>query len=345
VISLKRFLDADREKLQALERMVDLLLQGILVHTIEGASQDYASLRYRIRGIAEAISKAKAGQDYLIQAGALNSSLEEYRRRTDKYFEQRRAEMKNIIHMLTATISAISEASHENLRRLRSIEEDVSGAAQIEDVRLIKSKLDECLQEIRSETARQKAHTSRMIEELTGELRNAQTSMLSDRAGGDQRKPCASAPAQTLDLATGLPGRVAAENAIERACHELAPVFVGVIVLDSLPAIHIKYGHSAAQVLQAFVNDIAQKLSHADELFRWTDPTLLALLRSSAKIDRARAEFARLLEQKFEHTIQTASHVVHFPVAKRWSVLPLESSPAQTYRKIDSFIAPAPQRD
>lgn len=53
--------------------------------------------------------------------------------------------MKNIIHMLTATISAISEASHGNLRRLRSIEEDVSGAAQIEDVRLVKSKLGECL--------------------------------------------------------------------------------------------------------------------------------------------------------------------------------------------------------
>jgi len=51
------------------------------------------------------------------------------------------------------------------------------------------------------------------------------------------------------------------------------------------------------------------------------------------------------MEQKFEHTIQRASHVVHFPVAKRWSVLPLESSPGQTYRKIDIFIAPALERD
>jgi GGDEF domain-containing protein len=276
----------------------------------------------------------------------LISSLEDYRRRTNKYFEQRRAETKNIIHMLTATISAISAASNENLLRLRKIEEDVSGAAQIEDVRAIKSKLWECLEDIRSETERQKAHTSHTVEELSRSLRRVQSSILSDQNDGDRGKPGANAAARALDPVTGLPARYAAETAIERAYHGVSAVSVGIIVIESLPAINVKYGHSTGdQVLQAFGDYIAQKLAPEDELFRWTGPTLLALLHRSAKIERVRGEFARLMEQKFEHTTQTASHVVHFPVARRWEVLPLESTPEQMYRKIDLFVAPSLERE
>jgi GGDEF domain-containing protein len=346
VISLKKFLDADRGKLEALQRMVELLLQGVLVHTVEGAPEDYAWLRVNIQRISEAVAGAKSGQDYLVQAGALNSSLEDYRRRTAKYFEQRRAEMKNIIHMLTATISAISEASNENLQRLRKIEQDVSDAAQIEDVRLIKSKLGECLEDIRRETERQKAYTSHTVEELTRGLRGAQSSSLSDPNAADKGKQGANPAGRALDPVTGLPARYEAETAIYRAYHKMAAVSVGIIVIESLPAINVKYGRSTGdQVLQAFGDFIAQKLAADDQLFRWTGPTLLALLHRSAKIERVRGEFARLMEQKFEHTTQTASHVVHFPVARRWEVLPLESTPEQMYRKIDLFVAPSLERE
>jgi GGDEF domain-containing protein len=352
MISLKKFLDSDREKLEALERLVDLLLQGTLVHTIEGAPDDYASLRDRIQRISAAIAKAKSGEEYLIQAGAFNSSLEEYRRRTSQFFEQRRAEMKNIIHMLTNTISAISEASKENLERLRRIEAEVSNAAQVEDVRVIKSKLSECLEEIRKEAERQKTHTSRTLEELGKVVRRAQTTIASDpaaKAGDRPAEPPGAAPATPeLDQVTGLPGRQPAEDAIERACCREEPVFAGVIIIDSLPAINLKYGRGTGdEVLQGFGDYIAQRLAPDDELFRWSGPTLVALLRRSAKIEQVRSEFARLMEQKFEHTIQRSSRAIHFPVAKRWAVLqiPIGSAPGQLYRKIDAFISPAIDSD
>jgi diguanylate cyclase (GGDEF)-like protein len=343
VISLKRFLDADREREEALERVIQLLLQGMILHSIEGLPEDHAMFRQSIQAILEALTQPQTPQDYLVQAGAANRSIEEYHRRTVKYFERRHTAMQTMIGMLAGAIGSIAEASEKNLSRLQEIEGQVASAAEIEDVRSIKTKLTDCLEDIRRERARQKTDASERVERLSEGLDRARGD---DATGAPSKPDTQSPPVAETDSVTGLPGRVAAEAAIDRACHLQQPVSAAVIVLDSLPAINARYGRNAGDaVLQSFADSLAQKLAPEDALFRWTGPALVGLLRRPEKTEGIRKEFGRLMEQKFEYTIQTPSRAILLPIARRWAVLPMGQTPAAIFNKIDNFVSPAIGRD
>ena len=246
MISLKKFLDTDRALEQALRRVVERLLEGIRLHTIETEPDDFAAFRGSIQQIAKAISQTESPEELLVQSGATVKTLEGYARQGAKYFGRRNAEFQNIFKMLTGTIKTISAASDENLRQLREIESRVVSAVQIEDVCLMKSKLSEVLDQIRRESERQKAETSRSVEALNKSLRQA----------------------PELDPATGLHGRRSAESALERFCEAEQPWYAAVLVVDSLPSIGLRFGSATAnEVLQSFGDFMAQLLSPQDQLF------------------------------------------------------------------------------
>jgi GGDEF domain-containing protein len=333
VISLKKFLLADPEDENVLERVIRLLLQGIVLHTIRGAPEDYAAFQESIRQIFEAISHAKTAGDYLVQAGAAIRSIEDYHSHTSKYIDRRFTEMQEMIGMLTSAITSISEGSNESLRRLRDIEEGIAAAAQIEDVRLIKHKLGECLDNIRRESERQKIQASEIIAKLSEGLERAQG------GGGGQHLP--ERRAFDPDPVTGLPGRPAAEDALQRAYDLRQPLTAVVIVLDTLYAINNRFGRSTGdEVLQAFAHYLAQALVSGEEMFRWSGPALLILLHQPVKAGGIRGELVRAIEQKFSHTAQTRSRVVDFPIAKHWTVRSLRSNATDFFKEIDRVVTP-----
>jgi GGDEF domain-containing protein len=317
VISLKKFLDTDRALEQALRRVVERLLEGIRLHTIETEPDDFAAFRGSIQQIAKAISQTESPEELLVQSGATVKTLEGYARQGAKYFGRRNAEFQNIFKMLTATIKTISAASDENLRQLREIESRVVSAVQIEDVCLMKSKLSEVLDQIRRESERQKAETSRSVEALNKGLRHA----------------------PELDPATGLHGRRPAESALERFCEAEQPWYAAVLVVDSLPSINLRFGGGTAnEVLQSFGDFVAQLLSPQDQLFRWSEHTLLGILLRSGGPSRVREDFSRMMEHnKFEYTVRTSSRSVLLPITVRWAVLPMMAPAARWIHKIDSF--------
>jgi GGDEF domain-containing protein len=95
------------------------------------------------------------------------------------------------------------------------------------------------------------------------------------------------------------------------------------------------------EVLQAFGDYLAQLLPPEDELFRWDGPALAALARGPEKPERVREQFVKILEKKFEHSIQTSSRNIILSVTHRWAVLPLAPTAEAVFQKIDLFISPA----
>ena len=242
-----------------------------------------------------------------------------------------------LIHMLMDAIRLLSSPGPETLERLEGLERELTGAVDLDDLRKVKPKLAACLEEVCRESRQRESadETAKPAIPAKDHVRNR----LLARFG---KKTAEEPQVQTLDPVTGLPQRHAAENALEQALRSKRPISPAVIVIDSLPAINMRFGRETGDaLLQAFGDFVAQTLSPEDELFRWTGPAFVALLRHPIKDERGASEFTRLMEQKFEHTIRTGSRNIHLSPAKRWTVLVVHSKAAEMFQEIDRFVSPA----
>ena len=171
MISLKKLL-TDNETAHTLMRVVQLLLQGIALHTVEGDSEDYARFRESIAQVGCRLEEEISSSEALAQAGAVLKALDEYNRRTSNYVRLQNVELQAIVKMLTSTVGAIALAGDQSVRQLQEIEKQVASASQLEDVRLVRAKLSDCLEDIRRETERQRTETGRTVERLVEPLRS-----------------------------------------------------------------------------------------------------------------------------------------------------------------------------
>jgi len=318
VISLKKFLDSNIEPDLAAARVVQRLMEGIHLHSVEAEPEDYVSFRASIQQIAQAMSRAATAEELMVQTGAALKTLETYARKAARYFGRRNAEFQTMFRMLTGTIKTISDTSDENLRQLREIESHVLSAVEIEDVCLMKSQLSDVLDQIRLETQRQKTEALQRVDELKRCLRQA----------------------PDLDLVTGLPGRPQAESTLERVCESEKPWYAAVLVVESLTAINLRFGEGVGnEVLQSFAEFVSERLSPEDHLFRWSKQTLLGLLLRFEGAAPVREFFARTIDRnQFEHTVITPSRNVLLPITVRWAVFPVAPPSRDLVKKMDAFV-------
>ena len=141
-----------------------------------------------------------------------------------------------------------------------------------------------------------------------------------------------------LDSITNLPDRASAEDAILRAYAADTPACVGLLVVDRLNTLNLRFGNKVGdEILRHYAETLRQNLPAEDRLFRWGGGALAALLLRPARIEQMRREFGRLVDTGYEHTVNTPSREVHLPILPRWAVWPMMASPALLMQKLDSF--------
>jgi diguanylate cyclase (GGDEF)-like protein len=334
VISIKKFLSLDKEAERAPMHVVRALIQGIGEHAIAGEADDCARFRECIRTISDALIDGIAPEQLLVHTGAVLRALEDHNRRTSRQMALHFAELQNMVKMLTGTIGAVSVTGSANISRLSGIEKLVASASELDDVRLIKTRLSDCLTDIRSEAERQRKDNRATVDQLTQGLDEAR-----------KRSPVSfEAPAQ--DAVTGLPLRPAAETALANTSQAGASAYAAVFVLDRLQAVNLRFGSEVGdEVLREFSRMIQKKLSAGDQLFRWSGPALLALLPRPSSVERVRNEIASIVDTKLEHIVETSSRSIMIPIAARWTVLPTVAAPRLIYQRIDTFAAELAARE
>lgn len=320
MISLKKSI-ADNETEQALMRAIQLLLQGMGLHAVAGDPDDHAEFRREIDKTLQRVDEVTSTGDLVVQAKLALNALEIYNRRTLSYLRLPAMELQAMVKMLTSTVSTIAEAGGENVRRLRDIEQQVQFASLIEDVRQIKTKLGECLEGIRRESERQKAETNRTVDQLNQDLSRVQKEKL-----------------PKTDEATGLPSRSQAEEAIGKACQEGAQAYALAVQIDRIRIFNSRFGYEVGdELLRYLAGFLRKQLPEKDLLFRWSGPTLVALLFRPHDLERVRDEIGRIMDFKHEHTVQTASRTVLLPISARWAIFPMMAPLAHLLQKVDSF--------
>jgi GGDEF domain-containing protein len=325
VISLKKFL-ADNETEASLMRMVKLLLQGIVLHSLEGDPADYSRFRDNIAQVERRLDEEISTPELPVLAGSALKALDDYNRRTSACLRLRSVEFQTMVKMLTETVSAITAAGDTNVQQLLEIEKQVEAATEIEDVRQIKGRLSECLDGIRRETQRQRSETARNAEDLMRGLESAQAAQADS----------STAP----DPVTGLPPRALAEEAFAQACRDEAQAYVLAVVVDRIQILNKRFGYEVGdEIMRYFAGFLKGQLQPKDQLFRWTGPTLTGLVFRPNRLDRVRDEIGRIMELKYEHTVRTPSRTILLPISVRWALFPMMASPRLLTQKIENFIS------
>jgi GGDEF domain-containing protein len=323
VISIRRYMQYESQPEDSVPLpMLQTLIEGIERYSVPGAPEESARFRECSRQLLSAIESHASADELQRHTASLLEAFKQHNQRAVESWQQPMAESQAKVRVLTEVISAISGSSSENIRRLQEIKGQLLSAADVREIRSLRARLFQYLDGVLAEAERQRAEADRAAEKL---LCCNQRQVPPENGG----------PVPDLDAATGLPLREAAEEAISQACEDGTPAFVVVMVINQVATVRRSFGAQFGDLLlQRFAASIRPQLPAIDQLFRWTGPTIVALVRRRTALE-VRGVIEPLLLQRL--SLKTVNPDVQVPISARWSVLPLMASPRLLFHKIDSF--------
>ncbi len=309
----------------ALRRALALLFQSLELHSVLGDEADYAQFRSGMQAITSRFGGDTPAEEVLIIVGEAVTAFREYSERTTRYRKAQAAEYQRMVAMLTDTITATSHASDRAVGRLQDIEKKLERASVIEDVRVLRMQLNDCLEAIRDEIRRQESE------------RSASESRISTIDPGISAM---AAQVQEADTVTGLPGRAAAERAFEEARARGGHWYAVAVVANRLASINSRFGYAVGDhLLRKLCEGVRSGLSADDRVFRWSGPCLVALLLRTAPEHEVKNELRRITGALKEDLVDIGNRSVLLPMSPAWAIFPLNEPSRIIREKIEQFVA------
>jgi GGDEF domain-containing protein len=330
MISLRKFWSAAPPEPEegSLMRVIRLLMQGIALHAVEGDPLDYQTFRRDMQEQMDAAERIPPAAELMLSIGAILKALEGYNARTTRHLRMQGAELHHMIAMLTRTVAMLGSGSEESVGRLREIEGQIEKTSAIEDVRVLKARLADCLESIRAETKRQKADSSSTVASLQAEIRESQARITAAGAG------------PVLDPTTGLPARIAAQSALSEWALQPKPPYAGLFIVDRILLFNSRFGYEVGdRVLKAYQEELRARLPAGDQIFRWSGPAFLVLLHRPDRIEKVREQLRFLLPGKIERNFELSNRSVLLSISATWAVFPIGQPLEGLIEQLDSFLS------
>jgi GGDEF domain-containing protein len=321
MLSFKKYLNEEKDDMTSwLVRIVMLLLEATALHAIDYDPDELVEFRRQIRQTIEKFEQTTVSHSTLIIAGEAVRSLQIYNQSVERFIRNVGAEKQTIIAEMTEAFLKLAHASELSGQNLRRIEKDLAKACKVQDLRLLKSKMHECLETISQEAARQ--------EERARELKAPGTNLID-------------APAR-YDQLTGLPTWQHAEARIKEIIDGERPGYVLVMVVKNLDSVNRRVGFAVGdQILTLIGQSVGRHLSGADQLFRWRGPCFVAVIERSKKYDHVLAEAAKIGSISLEKEIEAQGRSMFFKAAMAWTLLRFNNTSlaVEISKQIDEFAA------
>ena len=229
--------------------------------------------------------------------------------------------------LLTRAVAALGAGSEKSLGRLREIEAQIEKTSAIEDVRVLKLRLGDCLESIRSEATRQKNESSRAVETLNAEIQQSRQRISVVR------------PAPAHDPATGLPAREAAIAALTEWSLHANPPFAGLFMVDRVPLINARFGYAVGdQVLKIYLEELREHLAPADQVFRWSGPAFVVLLNRPDPIEKVREQLHYTVPGKVERNFELSNRSAMLTISAAWAIFPVSPPVENLIEQLDGFL-------
>jgi GGDEF domain-containing protein len=329
MISLKKYFSRQPDTETAHRRIIGLFLQGIALHAVEGDKTEFEQFRHDMDGCSETLSPETTTSELLVVVGRSLRAMEDYNQRTSKFIRRQSTELQHIVSMLTKALITIGSSSEQSVTRLQDIEKSIESTQAVEDIKILKLRLKECLEAVHEEAQRQRQDGQNTLVTMQQELDSAHK-----RIGSVPITPA------EMDTATGLPGQQEAERAIRRAVGSPAHKFLVVAVCSRVHAVNARFGYSVGdRVVAALAEHFRKSLSAKDQIYRWRGPTLVALLERAERIDQIRTEIRNFADARIDKTMEIGQRTVLIPISAAWVVFPVLPPLDVFLRQIEIFTA------
>jgi GGDEF domain-containing protein len=330
--TLKSYLFPDNgpEVESSYRRMMDLFLQAISLHAVEGDQTEFERFRSDMAAFGNRLTADLSLSNRLLVVGEVIRALGEYNRHTSKFLSIQSTELQKMIAMLTRTVIAVGTSSETSVARLQEIEKTMEQARFLDDIRSVKAQLGDCLERVRGEATRHKAEGKALVETLQQQLADSK-----DLSAGASR-------AVNLDPATGLADKAEAQRALEQAANsqEVSGKFVLIAVVNRMRAVNARFGYNIGdQILGMVAEYFRRSLPAEDKLCRWQGPALLAILSRKVSLTLVRHEIRRFAEARLEKTFVVGERSIMLPVSTSWTVFPLIGPADAMLRRIEIFTS------
>jgi GGDEF domain-containing protein len=292
----------------------------LLHSTLDGLSGQVESdspLKSRISALARGIDERSTSVE--IQA-AITAALElvcDSHLTRSKHAADQVVELRSILRSMTGTITFLSESRTTAVQQLNYIERQLEQATEIEDVRLLRSRLTKCLGLVREETAR-----------LNGES--------ADRPETPSRR------LGSLDSVTGLPGREIGEQLLGEKIMTGRSYSLALFVPERLALVKRRHGSSAEdQVLVQVAQHLAKQIPASVSLCRWTGPAFFAFAEAQTGGGGPERVWKQLAGRQIEQTIELDRRtvLVRITLASMVKQVSLESPLIPLFQELDQFVA------
>jgi diguanylate cyclase (GGDEF)-like protein len=321
MVSFKKYLDQEKEDVTSwLVRIVILLLEASALHAVEHDADEHAEFRRQIHETIEKFEQTTESRETLIIAGEAVKALQIYNKSVERFIRNLSAEKQAVIGAMTESFLKLAHTSELSAQSLRALEKKLASAGQLRDVRLLRSKLEDCLGDICQEAARQ--------EERARELKAA-----------ENNSAAALAP---HDPVTGLPGLQHAEAHIKEIIDAGRPGYVLVLCVKNLDNVNRRVGFAAGdQILTLIGKTVARSLGSQDRLFRWRGPCFATVMERSESHDRVLKEAARIGSITLEKEVDGQGRTLFLKASLAWTLIRLQdvSETNEISKQIDAFVA------
>ena len=308
-------------------RVIGLLLQGIALHAVEGTNGERKRFQDQMDQCLETASSEPPVSELMALVGRVLRAMEDYNTRTSRFVQQQSADLQQMISMLIQTLIVTGTGGEESSGTLQQIEKSLGRIIGNQDIRILRLRLDECLEGIREEMARTK---------------------------NEENAPEAATPAEntapppriTRDPSTGLKSKEEAEQAIRAAADTPEGKYLLIAVLSRVQALNARFGYALGdRILADFAQHFAKGLSPSDQIFRWKGPAFLAVLDRPGRVETVRAEIRRYADAKLERTLEIGQRTIHISTSATWSLIPAAAPFEELMQQVEAFTAAQLPRD
>jgi diguanylate cyclase (GGDEF)-like protein len=308
-------------------RALSLLLQGIELHTLEHNPEDYECFQAELSGVQRGLFPKISIPWMFVLVGRAIKALEEYSRRTAGRLRAQFTELQSITSTLSNAITSMVSASEASLARLRAIQTLLSAAERMDDLRLVKKHLCDCLNDMAADVQEHRhnsvdggARLAEGAQELENSIHRAQRRVASDPV-------------------TGLPARAEAEAALSQIAATGDAAVAVVLTLKRLKQMNSRFGHGVGDSLLAKLSTYLQSgASLGAGPYRWSGPALMAIITRNVSFDRIRHEIGGLVADMPEYQIAVGERMVTILASVGWAVLPVTGAVDKLVRELDEFV-------
>jgi hypothetical protein len=335
MISIKRLLDQkdrsgdaiepDRDEVEALKQMCHLLLNGCASHIVRGRESDCYSLRQTLRGLARQMEESQSATSLLSMSNDAVEALESYGQRTNKYLRDENEQMHAMVTMLADTVGELAGQTDASVARLHAIEEDLGLASGLEDIRAVRSNLENCLRALREAGAQQRRSSGTIAQRLRDNI-----AMVQQGAPPDPKDQ----PSE-IDLFEACWG---GSTSMQSATTQ----YVAAFKLQRAEQIASRFGESATQqMLSALGTQLKNALGPADRLLPWKGTSIVMLIQTMSSMAEVRAQLAKAVIKVGMQSIDVGGKSALLAVRVDWALFPPSDMPSldAAITVVDAFLS------